>query len=114
MRSLCKSKIHRTKVTETNKDYVGSIAIDEKLMDKADIWPNEKVLIVNLENGERWETYAIPAKRNSGTIGLYGGGALKAKPGDLIIVIAFAITNKKIKPRIVLVDNSNRFKKCLL
>lgn len=113
MRILCKSKIHKATVTSANKDYVGSIGIDAELLDKADIWAGEKVLVVNLSNGERWETYVNPLVGGSGKIELYGGGALKGKPGDLLIILAFAVTDEKIKPKIVLVDKNNKFKEYL-
>lgn len=113
MRILCKSKIHRATVTTANKDYIGSIGIDAELIEKADIWAGEKVLVVNLSNGERWETYASALDSGSGKIELCGGGALKGKKGDLLIILAFAVTDEKIKPKIVLVDEKNRFKEYL-
>ncbi|MBU2099879.1 MAG: aspartate 1-decarboxylase [Candidatus Micrarchaeota archaeon] len=113
MRILCKSKIHRATVTGLNKDYIGSIGIDADLIEKADIWAGEKALVVNLSNGERWETYVGPLEKGSGKIELYGGGALKGKQGDLLIILAFAVTDEKIKPKIVLVDKNNKFKEYL-
>ncbi len=113
MRILCKSKIHRTTVTGSNKDYIEGIGIDADLIEKADIWAGEKVLVVNLSNGERWETYVDPLDQDSGKIELYGGGALKGKREDLLIILAFAVTDEKIKPKIVLVDKSNKFKEYL-
>lgn len=109
--TLMKSKIHRAVVTEANLNYVGSITIDEDLMDKADIMHNEKVQIVNNNNGKRFETYVIPGERGSGTICLNGAAARLVHPGDIIIIMAFAIFEKEeaktFKPTIVLLDENN-------
>ena len=109
--TLMKSKIHRAVVTEANLNYVGSITIDEDLMNQADILNNEKVQIVNNNNGQRFETYAIPGERGSGTICLNGAAARLAHPGDIIIIMAYAIMDKEeakaFKPRIVLLNNNN-------
>ena len=80
---ILKSKIHRAVVTEANLNYIGSITIDAELLDKAGILPNEKVYIVNNNNGERFETYVIPGERNSGVICLNGAAARKAEVGDI-------------------------------
>ena len=88
---IFKSKIHRATVTEANLNYVGSITIDEDLMDAANIFPGEKLQIVNVNNGERIETYAIKGKRGSGQICLNGAAARKAEVGDLIILISYAL-----------------------
>lgn len=110
--TLMKSKIHRAVVTEANLNYVGSITIDEDLMDKADILLNEKVQIVNNNNGQRFETYVIPGERGSGTICLNGAAARLAHPGDIIIIISYALMNreeaKSFRPRIVLLNDSNK------
>jgi aspartate 1-decarboxylase len=107
-----KSKIHRAVVTEANLNYVGSITIDEDLMEQADILQNEKVQIVNNNNGQRFETYVIAGKRGSGTICLNGAAARLAHPGDIIIIIAYAIMDreeaKTFKPRIVLLNENNK------
>ena len=109
--TLMKSKIHRAVVTEANLNYVGSITIDQDLMDQADILCNEKVQIVNNNNGKRFETYVIPGDRGSGTICLNGAAARMAHPGDIIIIMAFAILEKEeakcFKPTIVLLDENN-------
>ena len=83
---ILKSKIHRATVTQADLDYIGSITIDAELLDKAGILPNEKVYIVNNNNGERFETYVIPGERNSGVICLNGAAARKAEVGDVVIV----------------------------
>jgi len=88
---IVKSKIHRVSVTEANLNYIGSITIDEDLMDAANIIANEKVTIVNNNNGERFETYVIPGKRNSGVICLNGAAARLVQPGDIVIIMAYAM-----------------------
>ena len=85
---VVKSKIHRVTVTEANLNYIGSITIDEDLLDAANLIPNEKVAIVNNNNGERFETYIIKGERGSGVICLNGAAARKAQPGDIIIIMS--------------------------
>ena len=87
---VLRSKIHRAVVTESNLDYIGSITIDEALMDATGLIENEKVEIYNITNGERFSTYVITGERNSGVIGINGAAAHKAKKGDLIIIAAYA------------------------
>lgn len=110
--TLMKSKIHRARVTEANLDYVGSITIDENLMDEADIYINEKVQIVDNNNGNRLETYVIPGKRGSGMICLNGAAARLVHPGDIIIIISYGLFDKieakSFQPKIVFVDKENR------
>jgi aspartate 1-decarboxylase len=112
MRIMLKSKLHRLTVTQTNINYEGSITIDKKLLEASDILPGERVQVVNLNNSERFETYAIAG--SSGVVCLNGAAARLAEPGDRIIVIAYAnIDEKEIKghkPRIVLVDERNKIK----
>ncbi|HOV26774.1 MAG TPA: aspartate 1-decarboxylase [Pseudobacteroides sp.] len=112
--TLMKSKIHRAKVTEANLDYVGSITIDEDLMDAADIMKNEKVQIVDNNNGNRFETYVIPGKRGSGMICLNGAAARLVHPGDVIIIISYGIFERKealnFTPQIIFVDENNKIK----
>ena len=102
MIEVLKSKIHRAKVTQTELDYVGSITIDENLMDSANMIEGEKVLVVNNNNGERLETYAIAGERGSGMICLNGAAARKAAKGDVVIIISFALMEfeeaKKLTP----------------
>src|SRR5919199_6565020 len=88
--SVLKSKIHRAVITEANLNYVGSITIDEDLMDASNIIENEKVQVVNVNNGERLETYIIKGKRGSGTVCLNGPAARRGAVGDVIIVISYA------------------------
>ena len=105
---VCKSKIHKVKVTEANLQYVGSITIDEDLMDAANIIENEKVQIVNINNGERLETYVIKGERASGQVCLNGPAARKVQVGDVVIIIAYASMEfeeaKKHSPSLVFPD----------
>ncbi|HMT52559.1 MAG TPA: aspartate 1-decarboxylase [Saprospiraceae bacterium] len=107
-----KSKIHRVKVTEANLNYVGSITIDEALMEAANLFDGEKVQIVNNNNGERIETYVIRGARGSGMICLNGAAARKAEVGDIVIIISYALMTpeeaKAYKPVAVFPDENNR------
>jgi aspartate 1-decarboxylase len=109
---VLKSKIHRVKVTQAELHYVGSITIDEALMQAANIIENEKVQIVNINNGERFETYVIKGAKNSGVICLNGPAARKVAVGDIVIVIAYASMDfeeaKKWKPTLIFPDADNR------
>lgn len=110
--NVFKSKIHRVKVTQAELNYVGSVTIDEDLLDAAGIRENEKVQIVNNNNGERLETYAIKGKRGSGVICLNGAAARKVQVGDVLIIIAYAwMTQEEAdlhKPTVVFPDENNR------
>jgi len=112
LRLMCKSKIQRLTVTEKNINYSGSIKIDETLLQKADILPYEVVLVVNVNTGARFETYTIPAKKNSGVIGLQGGAARLGEVGDKLIIISSAYLEteqaKILKPKMVLVNEKNK------
>jgi aspartate 1-decarboxylase len=105
---VVKSKIHRVSVTEANLNYIGSITIDEDLMDAANIIANEKVSVVNNNNGERFETYVIPGKRGSGIICLNGAAARLAQQGDIVIIMAYTLMEmedaKIFKPAIIFPD----------
>lgn len=107
---ILKSKIHRVHVTEANVDYVGSITIDESLMEAANIIRGEKVQVVNVTNGERLETYAIPGRRDSGVICLNGAAAHKAGVGDIVIIISYAQMDfeeaKRFSPDVVFPDTA--------
>jgi len=107
MKCFLKSKIHRARVTQADLNYIGSISIDSFLMDKAGIEENEKVLVCNINNGERIETYAV--KAGKGVICLNGPSARKFSVDDLIIIIAFEYSEKAPEPKIVLVDKNNNF-----
>lgn len=112
MRTMFKSKIHRATVTEANLNYVGSITIDSDLLKAADILEYEQVAVVNINNGERFETYTIAGPAGSGIICLNGAAARKAQPGDLVIIITYAQMNEaelaNHRPTVVQVDASNR------
>lgn len=112
LRTMMKSKIHRAVVTEANLNYVGSITIDEDILDLVDMYANEKVQIVNNNNGARLETYIIPGPRGSGTICLNGAAARMVHIGDTIIVISYGLmTNeeaKSYKPKIAFMDTHNK------
>lgn len=105
---VLKSKIHRVTVTEANLNYIGSIAIDEDLMDAASIIENEKVQVLNLNNGERLETYVIKGVRGSGSICLNGAAARKVLPGDILLIMSYATMDfeeaKRFKPAIIFPD----------
>lgn len=102
-------KLHRCTVTRADPDYVGSIAIDSELLEAAGILPYEKVQVVNVDNGNRFETYAIEAPAGSKTVGTNGGAALLAKPGDTVLVIAYAylLEGEVARPRTVIIGKGN-------
>ena len=108
IRQLLKSKIHRATITEANVDYVGSITIDADLMERADIVPYEKVLVADIDNGARLETYAIEGRRGSGDVCMNGAAALLMNEGDKVIVMSFADYDEdevqQHRPRVVFVD----------
>lgn len=110
MIEVLKSKLHCVSVTEANLNYIGSITIDEDLMDVANLIAGEKVQVVNNNNGERFETYIIKGERGSGQICLNGAAARKVQPGDIIIIMSYALMDfeeaKKFKPSIVFPDTA--------
>ena len=112
MRIMMKSKIHRATVTQANLDYVGSVTIDADLLDAADLLEGEQVAIVDITNGARIETYVIPAERGSGVIGINGAAAHLVHPGDLVIIMSYAVLTdaeaRALKPRVVHVDEKNQ------
>lgn len=112
MRQMMKSKLHRATVTEANLNYVGSVTIDEDLMELVDILPDEKVQIVNNNNGARLETYAIPGPRGSGVVCLNGAAARLVQVGDSVIIISYGfVTEEEVrrhKPKVAILDERNR------
>ena len=112
MRFMMKSKIHRATVTQADLHYVGSIGIDQDLMEAADLLEGEKVAIVDITNGARLETYVIPAPRGSGTITINGAAARLVSAGDLVIIISYTMLEdaaaRKLVPTVVHVDEQNR------
>ncbi|MGI6697282.1 MAG: aspartate 1-decarboxylase [Clostridiales bacterium] len=110
--TVLKSKLHRAVVTDANLNYVGSITIDEALMEAADIVPFEKVQVVNNNNGARFETYVIKGERGSGTICVNGAAARLVQRGDVVIILSYCSVSReeaaRIRPTIVLLDEQNR------
>src|SRR2546423_6184814 len=110
-RTMCKGKIHRATVTQANLNYIGSITIDQDLLDAADIYPYEQVQVVNINNGARLETYTIPGARGSGVICLNGAATRLNAVGDLVIIISYAQCNEEeirsLQPHVVFVDENN-------
>jgi aspartate 1-decarboxylase len=113
MRWVLRSKIHKATVTEADLNYIGSITIDEDLIERAGFWPGEKVLVVSNTSGVRLETYIIVGKRNSGTICMNGAAAHLIKKGEEIIVMGFELADKPVKAKNILVDKKNKFVRCL-
>jgi len=111
-RTMLKSKLHRVRVTHSELHYEGSCAIDETLLEAADIREYQQIEIYNVTNGERFTTYAIRAERDSGIISVNGAAAHKASPGDIVIIAAYAVYNEielqKYAPQLVYVDERNR------
>lgn len=115
LRYMCKSKIHRATVTEANLKYMGSITIDKRLLKAADILAYERVQVVNLNNGTRFETYVLEGKAGSGVICLNGPAARWGEVGDEVIIISYALMReeelKNFKARIIFVDKKNRIRR---
>jgi aspartate 1-decarboxylase len=115
LRCILRAKIHIATITESNLSYEGSITIDEKILEKAEILPHEQVMISNLNNGERLETYVIPGKRESGEICLNGPTARKGIVGDKIVIFCYGFIEekkmKRFKPKIVILDEENKILK---
>jgi aspartate 1-decarboxylase len=109
MRVVLKSKIHRAWVTDANTEYIGSILIDEDLMDKVDLWNFEKVLVCDVTNGNRFETYAIAGERGSGVCAVQGAAARLSSRGDCLIIMSFEYTEEPVEPQMILVDEENQF-----
>ncbi|MDE2861047.1 MAG: aspartate 1-decarboxylase [Chloroflexota bacterium] len=113
MRWILRSKIHKATVTEANLNYNGSITIDEDLIDRAGLWPGERVLVVDNTNGARLETYVMVGERGSGVICMNGAAAHLIKVGDQIIVMGFELTDAQVTPCNILVEENNRFARYL-
>jgi aspartate 1-decarboxylase len=112
LRTMLKSKIHRATVTQSDLHYVGSVTVDEDLMDAADLLAGERVALVDITNGARLETYVIPGARSSGVVGINGAAAHLVTPGDLVILISYGTMDeaesRHYRPRVVFVDAANR------
>lgn len=115
LRYMLKSKIHRATVTDANLNYEGSLAVDKSLLHEVDLYPSEKVKIYNINNGERFDTYVIEGPADSGIISLNGAAARKGLPGDLIIIVSYALYSpeelEEYEPKIVVLDQDNLVKK---
>ena len=107
MRIVIRSKIHKATVTDANLNYIGSITLDKDLIEKADLWPGEKVMVVSNTSGARLETYVIEGKPGTGCICINGAAAHLIQPGEEIIIMAFAVTDEPIEPTFILVTNSS-------
>ena len=111
-RKMCKSKIHRVTVTEANLHYIGSITIDEDLLELADLLPNEQVSVLDINNGNRFDTYVFKGERGSGVICLNGAAARLVHKGDLLIIISYGYFTdeeaRKLQPKVIHVDEKNR------
>ncbi|WP_050615397.1 aspartate 1-decarboxylase [Bacillus testis] len=116
-RTMMNGKIHRATVTEANLNYVGSITIDEDILDAVDMLPNEKVAIVNNNNGARLETYIIPGKRGSGVVCLNGAAARLVQPGDIVIIISYAVLSEEEvrthQPKVAIMGEGNVIKEII-
>lgn len=116
-RTMLKSKIHGARVTQADLNYIGSVTIDRDLLEATDVLPNEKILIVNLENGTRIESYAFEGKAGSGVIGMNGGCARVCQLGDRVLIMAFAAMSdeeaREHKPKVVFCDAKNRIEHVL-
>ena len=112
LRTMMKSKIHRATVTQADLHYVGSVTVDEDLLDAADLLPGEQVHIVDVTNGARLETYTIVGERGSGVIGINGAAARLVQPGDIVILIGYGQMDteeaRRYRPRVVFVDADNK------
>jgi aspartate 1-decarboxylase len=109
MREVLRSKIHRAWVTDANPEYIGSIVIDQDLMDKVDLWEFEKVLICDIDNGNRFETYVLPGDRGAGDIAVQGAAAKLVEVGDCLIIISFESSDVPVEPKMILVNRQNEF-----
>jgi aspartate 1-decarboxylase len=109
LRELLQSKIHKATVTEADVSYVGSITIDQDLLDRVDLWPGQKVTVVSNTSGSRLETYVISGARNSGMICVNGAAALLIKKGEEVIIFSYALSEGPITPKCILVDAKNKY-----
>lgn len=108
-RELLQSKIHKATVTEADLNYIGSITIDQDLLDRVDLWAGQKVVVVSNTSGNRLETYVISGTRGSGMICLNGAAALKIKKGEEVIIYSYAFSDRPIVPKCILVDKQNKY-----
>lgn len=109
LRQLLQSKIHKATVTEADIAYIGSITIDQDLLDRIDLWPGQKVTVVSNTSGNRLETYVIAGARGSGMICINGAAALLIKKGEEVIIFSYALSDRAITPKCILVDSHNKY-----
>jgi aspartate 1-decarboxylase len=109
LRELLQSKIHKATVTQADISYIGSITIDLDLLERIDLWPGQKVTVVSNTSGNRLETYVIAGARGTGIIGINGAAALKIKKGEEVIIFSYALSDKAIVPKMILVDSHNKY-----
>ncbi len=109
LRSLLRAKIHKATVTQADPDYIGSITIDKDLLDLVDLWANEKVLVASNTSSARLETYVLEGTRGSGKICMNGPAAHMIGAGEEVVIMAFEYTDKPVRPKVILVDDDNRF-----
>jgi aspartate 1-decarboxylase len=109
LRELLQCKIHKATVTEADISYIGSITIDQDLLDRIDLWPGQKVTVVSNTSGNRLETYVIAGARNSGMICMNGAAALLIKKGEEIIIFSYTFSDRLITPKCILVDRNNKY-----
>lgn len=116
-RTMMKGKIHRARVTEANLNYVGSVTVDESILEQVDILPHEKVQIVNNNNGARLETYIIPGEKGSGIICLNGAAARLVQKGDTVIIVSYAIVSNEeltsYKPKVAIMNDNNEIEQLI-
>nr|BDT28589.1 aspartate 1-decarboxylase [Bacteriovorax sp. HI3] len=109
LRELLQSKIHKATVTEADLAYIGSITIDQDLLDRIDLWPGQKVTVVSNTSGNRLETYVISGPRGSGMVCINGAAALLIKKGEEVIIFSYALSDRAITPKCILVDAHNKY-----
>ncbi|MBC7712053.1 MAG: aspartate 1-decarboxylase [Rhizobacter sp.] len=109
LRELLQSKIHKATVTQADIAYIGSITIDQDLLDRIDLWPGQKVTVVSNTSGNRLETYVIAGARGTGVIGINGAAALLIKKGEEVIIFSYALSDRAITPKMILVDSHNKY-----
>lgn len=109
LRELLQCKIHKATVTQADLAYIGSITIDQDLLDRIDLWPGQKVTVVSNTSGNRLETYVISGARGTGVIGINGAAALLIKKGEEIIIFSYALSDRPIVPKMILVDSQNKY-----
>ena len=109
LRELLQSKIHKATITGADLAYIGSITIDQDLLDRIDLWPGQKVTVVSNTSGNRLETYVISGPRGSGMICINGAAALLIKKGEEVIIFSYALSDRQITPKCILVDSNNLY-----